>query len=341
MQRSVRGFPRKSRFNPRKSITERDLDCARRRRDVVRRKALILAASGLLALSLAHPLAAAPTLAVGPQYDTTHVYVAASDVTRFVKSFVATFGGTSSPEILANLTPTPSTTKTRLVHTPVGTLSVFGYTTPIPAPFGAERSAVLVADFDAAVATARAAGAGFVVAPFENASSRDAILQWPGGVNMQLYWLKTAPQDRALATMPENRVYVAPEQTDAFIRSYLAFSHGKVIEDIPRAPGIEVGEPFNTFRRVLIASPFGKTLVLATDGQLPFPWGRETTGYEVKDLDATILKAEAAGVFVTVEPFEAAGRRTAFFEFPGHYIAEVHTPAKITAKIPAKPPTEP
>ena len=100
---------------------------------------------------------------------------------------MATFGGTTSPEILANLTPTPSTTKSQLVHTPVGTLSVFGYTTPIPAPFGAERSDVLVADFDAAVAAARAAGAGLVVAPFENESSRDAIIQWPGGVDMQLY----------------------------------------------------------------------------------------------------------------------------------------------------------
>jgi len=292
------------------------------------RKALILAAGGLFALTASLRAEAAPGLAVGPQYDTAHVYVAAENFERFVKSFVATFGGTAAKEIIANVTPTPSTTKSQLVRTPVGTLSVFGYVTPIPAPFGAERNGFLVANFDAAVAAARAAGAGFVVAPFEDAIGRDAIIQWPGGVNMQLYWHSTAPHYPALATVPENRVYVAPEQADAFIRAYLAFSQGKVVADNPKAPGIEVGEPFNTFRRVLIDSGFGKTLVLATDGQLPFPWGRETTGYEVADLDATILKAEAAGVFVTVEPFEAAGRRTAFLEFPGGYIAEVHTAPK-------------
>lgn len=293
------------------------------------RKALILAAGGLLALTAPLRLAqAAPALAVGPQYDTTHVYVAAENFERFVKSFVATFGGTTSKEIIANVTPTPSTTKSQLVRTPVGTLSVFGYVTPIPAPFGAERNGFLVANFDAAVAAARAAGAGFIVAPFEDEFGRDAVIQWPGGVNMQLYWHGAAPHYPALATVPENRVYVAPEQADAFIRAYLAFSQGKVVEDNPKSAGNEIGEPFNTFRRVLIDSPFGKTLVLATDGQLPYPWGRETTGYEVADLDATILKAEAAGVFVTVEPFNAAGRRTAFFEFPGGYIAEVHTAAK-------------
>ncbi|MGP8232844.1 MAG: VOC family protein [Methylovirgula sp.] len=291
------------------------------------RTALILVSMLMLA-ALARGAEAAPALAVGPQYDTTHVYVAAENFERFVKSFVATFGGSTSKEIIANVTPTPSTTKSQLVRTPVGVLSVFGFVTPIPAPFGAERDGFLVANFDAAVTAARADGAGLIVAPFEDAIGRDAIIQWPGGVNMQLYWHGTRPHFPPLATVPENRVYVAPEQADAFIRAYLAFSQGKVVTDNPKAPGIEIGEPFNTFRRVLINSPSGKTLVLVTDGQLPFPWGRETTGYEVADLDATILKAEAAGVFVTVEPFVAAGRRTAFFEFPGGYIAEVHTAAK-------------
>jgi hypothetical protein len=270
---------------------------------------------------------AAPSIAVGPQYDTAHVYVAAQDFERFVKSFVATFGGSTSPEIIANVTPTPSTTKSQVVRTPVGVLSVFGYVTPIPAPFGMERNGFLVADFDKAVAAARAAGAGLVVAPFEDAIGRDAVIQWPGGVNMQLYWhTKPPPHLPALTTVPENRVYVAPEQADAFIRAYLAFSQGKVTADNRKAPGLEVGEPFKTFRRVEIESGFGKTLVLATDGQLPYPWGRESTGYEVADVDATILKAEAAGVFVVVEPFNVSGRRTAFFAFPGGYIAEVHSP---------------
>jgi hypothetical protein len=40
--------------------------------------------------------AATQEIAVGPQYDTTHVYVAPKDFDRFVTSLVATFGGTTS-----------------------------------------------------------------------------------------------------------------------------------------------------------------------------------------------------------------------------------------------------
>jgi hypothetical protein len=289
------------------------------------RTASILAAGALLLFSSVAS-EAGPALSVGPQYDTAHVYVSPREIDRFVKSFVGTFGGTATKKQLVNITPTPSTTEWQAVTTPVGALSVFGFTTPYPWPFGIERNGFLVSDFDAAVKAARANGAGFLTAPFEDAIGRDAVIQWPGGVNMQIYWHTTPPHAPGLASIPENRVYVAPEQADAFIKAYLAFSQGKVIEDIRKAPGIEIGEPFNTFRRVLITSGFGKTLVLATDGQMPYPWGRETTGYEVKDLDATIWKAEALGVYVRVEPIEAHGRRSAFFEFPGGYVAEVHTP---------------
>ena len=37
--------------------------------------------------------------AVGPQYDTTHVYVAPEDFDRFVTSLIATFGGTATVAI--------------------------------------------------------------------------------------------------------------------------------------------------------------------------------------------------------------------------------------------------
>ncbi|MEK8015201.1 glyoxalase, partial [Burkholderia contaminans] len=47
-------------------------------------------------------------------------------------------------------------------------------------------------------------------------------------------------------------------------------------------------------------SGFGKMTVLATDGHLPYPFGREMTGYEVADLAATLKQAEAAGVTVLV-----------------------------------------
>src|ERR1700685_75275 len=44
-------------------------------------------------------------VAVGPQYDTTHVYVAPADIDAFVNSFVATFGGKPSKRIVGNVLP--------------------------------------------------------------------------------------------------------------------------------------------------------------------------------------------------------------------------------------------
>ena len=64
------------------------------------------------------------------------------------------------------------------------------------------------------------------------------MIQWPGGVNMQLYWHTTPPSYPPLKTIPENRVYVSPERADVFTRSFLDFSHGKILSDDPRAPGI-------------------------------------------------------------------------------------------------------
>src|SRR5215468_3237689 len=128
-----------------------------------------------------------PAVAVGPQYDTTHVYVAPDDYDRFVASLVATFGGTTSKKGEFTVTPTPSLTMSQLVLTPVGTVSVFGFKTPIPYPFGAERTGYLVTDIDAAVRAARAHGAALTVATFPDPIGRDAIIQWPGGINMQLY----------------------------------------------------------------------------------------------------------------------------------------------------------
>ena len=90
-------------------------------------------------------------VAVGPQYDTTHVYVAPQDFDRFVASVIATFGGTTAQEGVATVTPTPSSTRMQLVLTPVGTLSVFGFKTPIPYPFGSERTGYLVTDLDEAI----------------------------------------------------------------------------------------------------------------------------------------------------------------------------------------------
>src|SRR5215471_13309311 len=45
-----------------------------------------------------------PSISVGPQYDTTHVYVAPADFDRFTTSIVATFGGSKSKQIITNVT---------------------------------------------------------------------------------------------------------------------------------------------------------------------------------------------------------------------------------------------
>src|SRR5437016_7068826 len=132
-------------------------------------------------------------VAVGPQYDTTHVYVAPQDFDRFVASLIATFGGTTTKQGVFTVTPTPSSTMSQLVFTPVGTVSVFGFKTPIPFPFGAERTGYLVTDLDGATRAARDDGADVLVSPFNDPIGRDVIIQWPGGVNMQLYWHTTAP----------------------------------------------------------------------------------------------------------------------------------------------------
>src|SRR6266852_6511784 len=269
-----------------------------------------------------------PAVAVGPQYDTTHVYVAPDDFDRFVASLVTTFGGTTSKEGEFTVTPTPSRTKSQLVLTPVGTLSVFGFKTPIPYPFGAERTGYLVTDIDAAVRAARAHGAALTVATFPDPIGRDVIIQWPGGVNMQLYWHTTAPNYPPLQTVPENRVYVSPDSVEAFVRSFLAFSHGTVVSDDAQAPCVEIGRPAETYRRVRIESKFGKLTAFVTDGHLPYPYGREMTGYEVANLAETLTKAKAAGADVLVPPYKTDERDAVVVSFPGGYIAEIHSVTK-------------
>jgi len=286
--------------------------------------AVLLVASAANAGGQTRPPASSPPVAVGPQYDTTHVYVAPEDFDRFVASLLATFGGTTSKQGVFTVTPTPSSTMSQLVLTPVGTLSVFGFKTPVPYPFGLERTGYLVTDFDAAVRAARASGGDVIVAPFNDPIGRDAIVQWPGGVNMQLYWHTTAPSYAELQTIPENRVYVSPDRADTFIRSFVAFSGGTVASDDPNAPGVEIGRSGNAYRRVRIASTFGNVAVLVTDGHLPYPYGRELTGYETLDLDTTLTKAKSAGVRVLVEAYSAADRRSALVQFTGGYIAEIH-----------------
>jgi predicted enzyme related to lactoylglutathione lyase len=287
---------------------------------------LLVVASNAIARNAAP--ATASEIGVGAQYDTTHVYVAPEDVEKFAASFLATFGGQSSKQVVVTVTPTSSSTTSQLLQTPVGTVSLFGFKTPIPYPFGAERTGYLVTDLDEAVQVAKACGADVVVATFPDPLGRDVVIQWPGGVNMQLYWHTAKPSYAAFDTVPENRVYVSPQRADALTRSFLRFSRGRVVSDDPRAPGVEIGRPDDTYRRIRIESVFGKMTVFVTDGHLPYPYGRELTGYEVANLKDTLAKATASGATMVVEPFTSEHWTSAIVQFPGGYIAEIHASAK-------------
>ncbi|MCF5667660.1 VOC family protein [Pseudomonas marginalis] len=282
--------------------------------------ALTLLASAMMD----NAFAATPSVAVAPQYDTSHVYVAPADVDRFAQSFLATFGGKSTAQVVVNVLPVPSSTTSQLLQTPAGTVSLFGFTTPIPHPFGQERNGYLVKDMDVALKAARENGAAVIVSDFPDPIGRDAVVQWPGGVNMQLYWHTKTPDYAAFQTVPENRVYLSADRADRFIKAFLGFSHGKVLADDKHAPGVDIGQANGSYRRVDIESPFGRMAVLVTNGQLPYPFGHETTGYQVADLTATLGKATGSGATVVVPAFDSKGRRSALVEFPGGYVAEIH-----------------
>ena len=289
---------------------------------------IVLAVALLHAPPAAAQAASAPPqmVAVGPQYDTTHVYVATpADMDALVMSFVATFGGAASKPGVTNIAPVPSSTRFQAVITPAGLLSVFAFETPVPYPFGQERTGYLVTDMDRAIKAARENGAEVIVAPFRDPIGIDAIVQWPGGVKMQLYWHVKASTNPPLDTIPENRVYVSQDRADDFVRCFLAFAGGRVVDDDKHADAGEIGRAGEEYRRIRIASLFGNMQVLVTDGHLPYPFGYELTGYDVRDLGAALKKAQAAGVKILSPPYASGGRKSATVEFPGGYIAEIHS----------------
>jgi hypothetical protein len=262
---------------------------------------------------------------VGAQYDSTHVYVAPADFDRFIASFVATFGGTTSKQGIFQVTPTSSQTISQIALTPAGIISAFGFKAPIPYPFGAERTGYLVTDLDQAVVAARRAGATRLVESFPDPIGRDVLVQWPGGVTMQFYWHTTKPGYAPLATVPENRIYLTADAADLFIAAWQAFSHATITSDVAAAPGDEIGKPGTTYRRIRLTSGYGNMAIAVSDGALPWPYGRDIAGYEVADLDATLAKAIAAGVTILVPAKASGDRRAAIVQFPGGYIAEIHS----------------
>ena len=118
---------------------------------------------------------------------------------------------------------------------------------------------------------------------------------------------------------------MSADRATAFVHSFVTFSRGKVVSDDAHAPGVEIGRPSDTYRRIRISSIFGGMEVLVTDGQLPYPYGHEMTGYEVSNLNDTLAKAKGAGVSVLVGPNTAEKRDSAIVQFPGGYIAEIHS----------------
>jgi len=79
---------------------------------------------------------------------------------------------------------------------------------------------------------------------------------------------------------------------------------------------------------VRIESKFGKLTTFVTDGHLPYPYVRETMGYEVSHLAETLTKAKAAGADVLVTPYKTDERDAVVVRFPGGYIAEIHSITK-------------
>jgi hypothetical protein len=120
-------------------------------------------------------------------------------------------------------------------------------------------------------------------------------------------------------------VYVSPDQADNFVRSFVSFAQGRVVADDKYADAGEIGRAGETYRRIRITSLFGNMQVLVTDGHLPYPFGRELTGYQVQNLGTTLDKAKAVGAKILSVPYTANDRVSAVVEFPGGYIAEVHS----------------
>ncbi len=127
---------------------------------------------------------------------------------------------------------------------------------------------------------------------------------------------------------------MSADRADEFVRDFLCFSNGKVVSDDRRAPGIEIGRPAGSYRSILLESLFGKINVLVTDGHLPYPYGHELAGYEVAALSHILEKAQAAGARILVPPYSSRGRQASLIEFPGGYIAELHSSTALHSPSP-------
>jgi hypothetical protein len=168
------------------------------------------------------------------------------------------------------------------------------------------------------------ARAAVIVAPFNDPIGCDAVIEWPGGVNMQLYSHVTRPSYPALTFIPENRIYVSPDKADEFVACFVVFAHGKITADEPHASGADIGRPGDTFRRVRIESTFGRITVLVTDGHLPFSLWSRAHGLCGRRSRHDLDEGQGSRRHVMISPYRADGRDAAMVRFPGGYTAEIH-----------------
>jgi hypothetical protein len=119
-------------------------------------------------------------------------------------------------------------------------------------------------------------------------------------------------------------VYVASQHIDAFVDSFIATFGGQASQ---RAVFTVTPTPSKTASQY-VQTPVGMLSVFAFQSPIPYPFGREMTGYQVADLNETLAKAQGVGVKTLSPVNRTVEGRTAMVEFPGGYVAEIHEPAK-------------
>jgi hypothetical protein len=130
-------------------------------------------------------------------------------------------------------------------------------------------------------------------------------------------------------------VYLAPSDMEAFIKSFIATFGGQA-----GAPASTTVTPTPSGARFALArTPVGPLSVLAFTTPIPYPFGSERVGYLVKDLNAAVAAAVAAGAGVVVAPFADPIGRDAIVQWPGgvtmqFYWHNVATSAPPLATVP-------
>ena len=264
-----------------------------------------------------------PEVAVGPQYSSTHVYVAPADFDRFVASFIATFGGTTTKTGVFTVTPTPSLAMSQLVLTPVGMFGS-GSTDRFPTPSAPSElvisSPTWTPPFKRPATMERTSSS-------PRSRTRSAAMRsfngrgWSEHAALLAHDVAKLCPARHGSGEPDLCVEGPRRRLHPRLPDLLA---GRRDQRRRCLAGVEIGRPSEVYRRVRIASPVGKLAALVTDGHLPWPYGREVTGYEVSSVPETLDKAVAAGAEVLVAPYAADRRVAAMVRFPGGYIAEIH-----------------